>query len=526
MSQTYPPIPYLRPQGYAQQLIVDGQPFLMLAGEIHNSSSSSLAYMEPLWDRLAAMGLNTVIAPLYWELVEPKEGQFDFHLLDGLVEGARVRDLRLVLLWFASWKNAASSYVPGWVKTDPGRFPRMQLAPGQDSNALSCFGQESREADARAFAAVMRRIRMIDEGRHTVLMMQVENETGVLGAPCDRSPLAEAAFAEPVPAALTGYLRAHRESLVPEFRQGWEAAGSKMSGSWYEVFGEGGAEVFMAWHIGRYVDRVAEAGKAEYGLPMLANAWLKVGASAVAGFYPSGGPVYTMLDVWKAAAPHIDVLAPDIYAADFRGVCAAYTRPDNPLIIPETHRDARAASTALYAFAQHDAICFAPFGIDGAQVPHPLTDSYRLLAEMMPLLCERQGQGSRRMAGFLQQGDDEQWEIELGGYVLRIQARWPLDTGRPPGGGMVLDLGDGEFCVAGRSITVEFGTAPGRTDVEFLWLEEGAYRDGEWVPGRRLNGDETAHGRAVKLGAELAVCRLRLNRAVMPIRHQERMLPG
>jgi hypothetical protein len=232
-----------------------------------------------------------------------------------------------------------------------------------------------------------------------------------------------------------------------------------------------------------------------------------------------------MLDVWKAAAPHVDVLAPDIYAADFRGVCAAYARPDNPLLIPEAHRDARAASTALYAFAEHDAICFAPFGIDSAEIPHPLIDSYRLLAEMMPLLCERQGHDARRVAGFLQQADDEQWEVELGGYRLRVQTVWPLRRDSPPGGGLALDLGEGEYCIAGRGLSVEFGTAPGRTDVEFLWLEEGTYQRGEWVPGRRLNGDETAHGRTVKLGAELGVCRLKLNRALAPVRHQERMMP-
>jgi hypothetical protein len=511
-------------------LIVDGRPFLMLAGEIHNSSSSSLVYMEPIWDRLVAMGLNTVIAPLYWELTEPEEGRFDFSLLEGLVEGARKRGLRLVLLWFASWKNATSSYVPTWVKTDSERFPRMQLAPGRDSNALSCFSAASREADARAFAAVMRRIRQIDAERHSVLMMQVENETGVLGGPRDRSPLAEDAFAEPVPEALIDYLQGHRGSLVPKFRESWEAAGGRTSGSWEEVFGGNADEVFMAWHIGRYVDRVAKAGAAEHALPMVANAWLKLSATDPAGFYPSGGPVYTMLDVWKAAAPHIDVLAPDIYAADFRAVCAAYARPDNPLLIPEARRDARAASTALYAFAQHDAICFAPFGIDNTQVPHPLTDTYRLLAEMMPLLCERQGvqssQGARRMVGFLQQEDDERWAIELGGYTLHVHAGWPLNPDQPPGGGMALALGEGEYVLAGRNLSVEYGTAPGRTDVEFLWLEEGTYRAGKWLPGRRLNGDETAHGRMVRLGQELSVCRLKLNRAVAPVQHQDRMMPG
>jgi beta-galactosidase GanA len=524
-------IPHLRRHGEAQQLIVDGDPFIMLAGEIHNSSSSSLAYMEPIWDRLKDMRLNTVIAPLYWELVEPEEGHFDFHLVDGLIEGARKRGLRLVLLWFASWKNAASSYVPGWVKSDLERFPRLQLAPGQNANALSCFGVTSREADARAFAALMRHIREVDHGPagtgpHTVIAMQVENECGVLGAPRDVCPLAEEAFAQPVPEALTAYLRAHRDSLVPQFRESWESAGARATGSWEEVFGNaavGGAadEVFMAWHISRYVGSVAAAGKAAYDLPMVANAWLKVGPTEPAGFYPSGGPVYTMLDVWKAGAPQIDVLAPDIYALDFCEVCAAYTRPDNPLFIPEAHRDARAATAAFYALAQHSAIGFAPFGIDSAPQPHPLADTYQLLAEMMPLLTERQG--ARQMVGFLQQQDDEQWQAELAGYHLTVQARSPLLPEQAPAGGMVLDVGEGEYVVAGRNMTVEFGTAPGRTDVEFLWLEEGTFCGGTWMPGRRLNGDETTHGRKVQIREKLGVCRLKLNRAAGSIQHQERM---
>jgi hypothetical protein len=228
-----------------------------------------------------------------------------------------------------------------------------------------------------------------------------------------------------------------------------------------------------------------------------------------------------MLDVWKAGAPHIDLLAPDIYALNFREVCAAYTRADNPLFIPEAHRDERAATAALYALAQHSAICYAPFGIDSAALPHPLTDTYRLLAEMMPLLTERQGTG--RMAGFLQLQDDERWQAELGEMHLSVGPRAPLLPGRPPAGGMVLDLGNDEYVVAGRNMTVEFGAMPGHTDVEFLWLETGTYRGGTWVPGRRLNGDETAHGRRVQLGQELSVCRLKLNRAAGSIQHQDRM---
>jgi hypothetical protein len=493
----------------------------MLSGELHNSSASSLDYMAPIWERMVELHLNTVIAPLYWELVEPEEGRFDFALVDGLIEGARGHDLRLVLLWFATWKNAASSYVPGWVKADIVRFPRMQGVPGQNSNAITCFSEQAREADARAFAAVMRRIREIDAGQHTVLAMQIENETGVLGASRDRCSLAEAAFEEPVPEWLIAYIQGHQDELVPAFRDTWIRTGGRTSGTWSEVFGTGAEEVFMAWHLGRYVDRVAAAGKAEYDVPMVANAWLIQHDGQVPGQYPSGGPVHTVLDVWKASAPHVDILAPDIYRPDFRTMCEAYTRPDNPLFIPEARRDERAASACFYALAEHDALCYAPFGIDDLETTHPLAESYALLQHMLPLIVERQGMG--RMAGVFQEADGEVWVISLGGYCLRVQATGLLEPGAVPGGGMILALDEDEFVVAGRGITVQFSTVPtALPDVEFLWLESGTYVDGAWVPGRRLNGDETNHGRAVKLGRELGVCRVRLNGAVTPIHHQER----
>jgi hypothetical protein len=493
----------------------------MLSGELHNSSASSLTYMEPIWDRMVELHLNTVIAPLYWELVEPEEGQFDLSLVDGLIEGAREHNLRLVFLWFASWKNAASSYVPGWVKTDVERFPRMQGVPGQNSNALTCFGERSREADARAFAEVMRRIGEVDGDQRTVLAMQVQNETGVLGTSRDRCALAEEAFAGPVPEWLIAYIQGHRDELAPTLRCAWEAGGAREAGTWSEVFGASADEVFMAWHIGRYVDRVAAAGKAEYDIPMVANAWLIQHERQVPGQYPSGGPVHTMLDVWKASAPHVDILAPDIYCPGFRFICQAYTRADNPLFIPEARRDERAASACFYALAQHDALCYAPFGIDDLDASHPLAESYALLAHMMPLIVDRQGTG--QMAGVFQEAEGEEWSIPLGGYHLRVRATGPLEPGRVPGGGMILALDDDEFVVAGRGMTVQFSTVPAALpDVEFLWLETGTYVGGEWVLGRRLNGDETAHGRAVRLGEALTVCRVKLNGSVTPIHHQER----
>ena len=513
--------PRLEHHGAGHRFMVDGKPFVMLSGEVHNSSASSLNYMEPIWERMVALHLNTLIVPLYWELVEPAEGQFDLALVDGLIAGAHEHGLRLVFLWFATWKNATSSYVPPWVKVDVERFPRMQGAGGRDSHAITCFSEAACQADAAAFAAVMRRIAEVDAEQHTVLAMQVENETGVLGTSRDRCSAAEAAFAEPVPEALTAYVRTHRESLVPALREVWEGAGSRRSGSWPEVFGEWADEVFMAWHTARYVDRVAAAGKEAYDLPMVANAWLIQDALQVPGQYPSGGPVHTMLDVWKAGAPHIDILAPDIYLPDFRQVCEAYSRADNPLFIPEARRDARAASAVLYAIGAHEVLCYAPFGIDGIAADHPLRESYRLLAQMMPVIAELQGQG--RMAGLMQQADHEQWVTRLGGYYLRSETTRPLDADRVPGGALILSVGPDEFVLAGRGVNVQFSTVPAeQPDVEFLWLETGTYTESKWVPGRRLNGDETAHGSTVRLGDELTVCRVRLNGAVVPVRHRRR----
>ena len=355
-------IPHLEKHGTATQLVVDGKPFLMLGGELLNSSSSSLDYMRPVWPRLAAIPLNTVLTPLSWELIEPREGQFDFTLVDGLIQDARRNNLHLVFLWLASWKNGMSSYAPIWVKQNTQRFPRVIEKDGNSVEILSTLGKESREADARAFAAVMRHIREVDGEAHTVLMMQVENEVGVLGDSRDRSPAANRAFDGQVPKELMTYLQQHRDSLIPEFRQVWEAAGSKPSGTWEEVFGPGAEtdKIFMAWNYGRYVQYVAAAGKAEYPLPMYVNTWL-AGPHSSPGQYPSGGPLPEVMDVWKAAGTAIDIYSPDIYAPNFAEWCDRYNRAGNPLFIPEARGGTNGQANVFYAIGQREAIGFFPF---------------------------------------------------------------------------------------------------------------------------------------------------------------------
>ncbi|MGE5527534.1 MAG: DUF5597 domain-containing protein [Patescibacteria group bacterium] len=505
-------IPHLRQTHGSTQLIVDGRPFIILGGEVHNSSASSLAYMEPVWERIARLNCNAALVPVYWELLEPAEGRYDFNLVDGLLARAREHGLRLVLLWFGTWKNALSSYTPAWVKTDPRRFPRAEIAPGRAGHAVSSLSAEARLADARAFGALMRHLREMDGEEHTVVAVQVENEAGLLGASRDRSPAAEEAFAGHVPQELLSYLAAHEDELAEELKAAREDAGRGTGGSWRQVFGPAADEAFMAWHVARYIDAVAAAGKAEYPLPMYVNAWLVQYPGEPPGSYPSGGPVSRMFDVWRCAAPHIDFFAPDIYLDDFAGVCASYTRAGNPLFIPEARRDASAAANVFYALGRHGALCFSPFGIEDLACGQDLSDggagemlagSYRLLAGMLPLIAAHQGTG--RMTGLLR-GEAEARLVELGGYRLLVRFGALGRDSAAPGGGLVISPADGRYIIAGHGFEVEF-LPPGGSDagLDFLRVEEGTYLEGRWSPGRRLNGDEGAawEGRCrVRLGKE------------------------
>jgi beta-galactosidase GanA len=499
-----PTIPHLERQGTATQLVVDGKPFLILAAELLNSSSSSLDYMRPLWPRLAAIPLNTVITPLSWELIEPREGQFDFTLLDGLIRDARQNNLRLVFLWLASWKNGMSSYAPVWVKANLKRFPRVVEKDGNPVEILSPLGKEAREADARAFAAVMKHIREVDGEAHTVLLMQVENEVGVLGDSRDRSTTANQAFASEVPKELMTYLQQHRDTLIPEFRRVWEAAGAKNSGTWEQVFGPGPEtdKTFMAWHYGRYVQYVAAAGKGEYPLPMYVNTWL-AGPEASPGQYPSGGPLPDVMDVWKAAGSAIDIYAPDIYARNFAEWCDRYHRAGNPLFIPETFGGAAGQANVFYAIGQHEAIGFSPFGIDSflEQERELLTDSnnelgksYSLLTELAPTILQREGKGE--MAGFLLDKEHPQTTVELKGYRLDVSIDQIFETQAKTGYGLLIALDRDEFLGAGSGFRVSFRLKePGSTRLGIASIDEGTFSEGAWIPGRRLNGDENDQGR-------------------------------
>jgi hypothetical protein len=539
-GQTNAGLPHLQKQGTATQLIVDGTPFLALAGELGNNTATSLENMQPIWPKLVAGNLNCVLVAISWAQMEPAEGKYEFALVDGLIHEARRNDLRIVFLWFGSWKNGLSSYAPYWVKKDYKRFPRIQIQGGKSMELLSTFGEVTRDADARAYRALMRHIKDFDSDQHTVVMMQVENEVGVLRDSRDRSAPANKAFAGPVPKELMDYLQQHKETLSPELREVWGAQGFKNSGSWEEVFGPGKPdsvempiqtksppmspdehaiswrklhwpvdEIFMAWNYARFVNKVVAEGKAEYDIPMFVNAWLQQPNHAWPGTYPSGGPVPQVHDVWRAGAPAVDLLAPDLYLEYFDEVAARFTRNGNPLFIPETSTD---AANVLPAFGKFNAIGFSPFFIERSAAPDTeLAGAYRVVAQLTPAIAAQQGK--QTITAVRMNPGDAPLNVKLGDYTLIVTyvgagrvaiapeapvagQPAPVPQG-PPATAILIAAGPDEFYfgAVGGGIRIAFAaTTPGPPIVGLGDVQQGKFVENQWRVVRQLGGDDTGQG--------------------------------
>lgn len=491
------PIPRFVSEGGRHALLVDGAPFLVLGGQAHNSSN----YPEPLkqvWPAIEALGANTVSVSVAWEQVEPVEGEFDFSFVDHLLEQAREHDKRLILLWFATWKNNGPNYAPRWVKLDNDRFPRVVRADGHVLNSLSPHGAATLEADRKAFAALMAHLRDHDAQR-TVILVQPQNEPGTYGGVRDFSPMAQRVFEGPVPDSLLAHL-------------------GKSPGTWREVFGDDADETFHAWHIAHYIDQVAQAGKAEYPLPMYINAALRGPFNpGQPGQYASGGPTDNMLDVYKAAAPNIDLLAPDIYMpeyASYTTVLERYARPDNALFVAET---GNAPEYARYLFATlgHNGIGWVPFGMDYTPYGNwPLGVKRTTPETIAPfaLAFAQVNQGMREFAKAASEGKLRGVSEEPGvtEQHVRLNDRWNATIAyglphfwfqgkvpgnpEPIGGALIAELGPDEFLVTGVHARVTIHpTAEGEALI-YDRVEEGRYVDGEWIFQRNWNGDQTDYG--------------------------------
>lgn len=487
------------------QLIVDGKPYLILGGELGNSSAGTAAQADEILPRLAKMHLNTVLMPVAWEQVEPVEGSFDFSILDHWIAAAREQHLHLVLLWFGSWKNSVSSYAPAWVKQDPKRFPRAESAGGEPLEILSTLGAETRTADGKALAALMTRLKETDQEQHTVLMVQVENEVGYLGLGRDRSSEANHLFDGPVPAELLQKLQKERGSFSPELNSHFDPEGK----TWRGAFGDNADEVFMAWNYARYIEAVVSAGKRAYPLPMYVNCQLPAPGER-AGEYPSGGPHPYYLEIYRVTAPSIDFYSPDIYWPNFEYWIDRYRFPGNAVFVPEARID-QAPYNAFYAYGEAGAFGFAPFGIDN---PRPVADGstagpdmssvYDGLDQLSEMLLASQDSGRVRALVLHRDSPRPTRTIALGGYLFEaaLSRTWPARTLATDDGAMlVIESKPNEFYVAGSGLTVSFQRDPD-TDNKvdgIASIEEVGRVNGAWTVLRKLNGDQNNQGRQLQM---------------------------
>ena len=500
-------MPRMAHQDGRYALMVDGKPYLMLGAQVSNSSGWS-EKLQALWPMAAAMHVNTLEVPVYWEQLEPSEGKFDDSVVDNVVEQARAHHVRLILLWFATWKNGKMHYAPEWVKSDTKRFPRMIAPAGLPIDVLSPNSPANYYADAAAFAHLMAHLRQIDGTQHTVIMMQLENEPGALGAVRDFSPMAQKQFEANVP---------------PELAQ----ALHKPAGNWKTLFGDDADEAFAAYATANYIDKVAEAGKKQMNLPMYVNNWLKspraYPVSTIPGVdYPSGGPTYNMLDIWKAAGPHIDVIAPDIHVPGvqgFKNVMQQYTRPDNPLFIPETDgygatRGNDGQGRLEFLALGAGSFGFSPFGIDRVTFGpdgkldverQGLAENNRLLVPSGDVIAQLQFQGKMQTA--VEEPGLAQIELPFGDWTALVSFPPAFDSAVPNDGGspsarlkmgrvLIAPIATDEFLVIGIDAQVSFHRTvhPQTVQTQFLRVQEGHYEGTEWKGGRLWNGDEADSG--------------------------------
>ena len=528
-------VPHLEKRGLATQLIVDGKPFLVLGQEPPTSGASNLEYIKYMLQVQADTHTNTADIAIGWNWIEREKGKYDFTILDAIIEDARLIDQRICIIWFGSWKNGLSSFVPTWIKADYQHFPRAQIVDKSGATltaeALTAFSDANWQEDARAYAAMMRHIRETDR-THRIILVQAENEIGIFGDSRDRSPLANKAFAAAVPADIMDYLQKHKAELHPDLLKVWEAAGGKTSGTWEEVFGKNAQadEIFMAAAYARYINHVIEAGKKEYPVPMFVNQWGTEGF----GKGPRGEAFDHVHDIWKAAGPLVDTYCPDAYLGgnNAQGVAnhimeltKRYTRSGKPFFMTEGMDGEIGAAHAFFAIGNERAMGFSGMGNDGllqwfthtginlpgvvnerdmdspdrlvgfggpgTSKPFPplpieyvnkgLSLAYLTLSQIAPQILEHQAKGT--IAAIVVDNANPEDKVKLGNYTLNVSLpgrRRPPAANAPAGPpaptvvgyGLFMATGPDEYLMAGNNLMVTFTPATPGPSIAGLAMQE------------------------------------------------------
>jgi hypothetical protein len=525
---------------------VNGKPFFPIGGQSCNSSGYNDKESETAFKIVKMLHGNTLEIPVYWDKVEPKEGTFDFTAVDALIASARRNEIKLILLWFATWKNGNMDYTPAWVKTNPQHFKRVISPTGKDIWNLSSHCQANLEADKKAFTELCKHLKAVDGTEQTVIGLQIENESGILGSDRDYGPEAQAIYDSPVPAKLVNAMKKAGKGLIYDI---WQKAGGKTSGTWPQMFDWEAGELMTAWGIAKYIDAIAESAKAVYDIPMYDNVWLMEQNwwSMPGESYPSGGAVTKVIDIYKWFTPHLDVIAPDNYQLDtpnFKKVCAAYARDDNPLFMPETIGN----QNMFHAIAEYNSIGNFFFGLefilaqDGTVRPEcqTIVDSMWCTAAIAPLLLKYQGSG--RVYAATQDGNVPSQLLDMEGFTGFLEfgdkrglwagtdwrhrrAAWLGRTPAPvnPAYALLIQSSKHEFYMVGANCRLylrpkvtlakmqpQLAMAEGaaRTFAYIVSVDEGHFdKNGKFVVDRTRNGDEIGH-RGLWVEPDISVLRV------------------
>ena len=540
---TESPIPRIVQKDGRFALFVDNAPFLILSVEDQDLGLESSWPPHPKdWADMEYLHANTVEVPIYWDQIEDQPGQFDFSSIDRLLAAAREHKVRLILLWFATWKNGSQHYMPEWMLSDPARYFHAVNREGEEVDSPSPFATASLEADKRAFSAVMQHLKEVDSQR-TVIMVQVENETGNWKSVRDFSSAAQKYFEAPVP---------------PEILKAMHAQIPAASPNWKQAFGPDADEYFNAWATAKYVGEVAAAGKAVYPLPMDVNDALRnpfspgpPGEPGALAAYESGGPTDNVIPIWKEAAPAIDILGPDDYQGDPAAlvkVLQLYSRDDNPLFLPESGCFECDPANGDYSRYFFTALNLGAVGFSLSDtVPDPvLARNFVLVAPMQREIARLNFEGKVKAVAepphFTggDEGDPRQilqfgtWDavVKFGSSAFGFGPTTSSWNPTPEGRALVAQLGENQFLVAGYFCTVDFYPAgteeqqktehivDGSEQIpsalidgkwqhrQFMRVEQGVYENGTFKLLRSQNGDATDYG--LRFGEEPTVLRVTL----------------